>query len=157
MTDAVSNPLFGLSTEKLQDLFIDQVPQNQSLGMRVLKFAEGCVELDLPYQERLVADIETGALHEGAITILIDTACGVAVLTRIGEFRRPATLDLRIDYRRASRRGQVIRCEAFCEHITDHIALVKANAYDDDSNDPLAMAVGSFAVFMAPATQSPRA
>jgi uncharacterized protein (TIGR00369 family) len=141
------NPLLSLSPEKAQQFFIDMVPHSHALGLRLVSFEQGRVVLDLPYDRRLIGNPETGVIHGGATTTLFDATCGAAILTKLYELRRIATLDLRIDYLRPARPEHAVRCEAECYRVTRQVAFVRAIAHDGDPQDLLATAAGSFVIF----------
>jgi len=50
-----------------------------TLGAEVLHVAPGAVTLELPFQEKLTQ--QHGFLHAGALTSVLDSACGYAALT----------------------------------------------------------------------------
>ena len=50
------------------------------------------------YRAELVGNPETGVVHGGVITTLLDSVCGLAVFSSFTQMRPVATLDLRIDY-----------------------------------------------------------
>jgi len=117
-------------------------PYNQALGLRPLNWPkDGCV-LCLPYQAHLVGDLDSGAVHAGAISGLIDTTFGQAVYTCIP--RVFATLDLRIDHIRRSTAGRDLICAAACYKHTAQLAFVRGSVYHDDPADPIATAVAIF-------------
>ncbi|MEZ4287325.1 MAG: PaaI family thioesterase [Polyangiales bacterium] len=109
----------------------------------------------MPYSEKLVGNPETGVVHGGCITTLIDSVCGAAVFLSLREMRRVATLDLRIDYLRPAKPKKEIACRAHAYRITKHVAFVRAFAYDDDPNDWVASAAGTFMIF-EPRSKEPR-
>ena len=78
--------------------FFDAIPHNRALGIEVVAMGDGAVQLRLPYHEQLVGNPDTGVLHGGAITALLDAACGAAVFAAMPRMQPIATLDLRIDY-----------------------------------------------------------
>lgn len=126
--------------------FIDAVPHSRLLGMSLTDLGKGTATLEMPYNEKLIGDPESGVIHGGAVFALMDTCCGVAVLSHpIGPFAT-ATLDLRIDYMRSATPGQKIVATAECYHATRTVAFVRATATDEDTSRPVATATGTFAL-----------
>jgi uncharacterized protein (TIGR00369 family) len=122
------------------------VPHNQALGMKLLSVEGDDVSVALPYAEHLVGNPETGVLHGGVVTTLIDAACGSAVFVKMERLARVATLDLRIDYLRPGRPGKDIVARAGCYKLTRSVAFVRALAHDGDPADPVASAQGTFII-----------
>ena len=150
------NPLHKPPPGKGQDFFVDVIPYNAELGLRYVENGIGTLVFDLPWQEALVGDPETGVIHGGAITGMFDATLGGAVLAKLEELRRVATLDLRSDYLRPARAGRTVRCEAECHRLTKHIAFARGVAHDGDPSDLVATAVGTFVVFREDARSHPR-
>ena len=99
----------------------------------------------VPWREDLVGDPSTGALAGGVITALLDHTCGYGIRAAMPDLNFPmATLDLRIDYMRASAKGADVTAVAHCYKVTHSIAFVRAHAYDTDPNDPIATAQAAF-------------
>jgi uncharacterized protein (TIGR00369 family) len=125
--------------------FVDAIPHNKALGMKVISFARGEAVFQLPYDEKLVGNPDTGVLHGGAITALLDACSGASVFAALVEWGPIATLDLRIDYLRAGDVGKSITCRANCYRLTRNVAFTRAVAYhDDDESDPIATSMGTF-------------
>lgn len=122
------------------------LPHGREIGMRLHRSSGGQALLSVPYDERLVGDPETGVLHGGVITALLDTACGSAVMSMPQELRAVATLDLRIDYMRPATAGQSVIARAECYRMTRSIGFARAVAYHDDPDDPVASAAGAFMI-----------
>ena len=123
---------------------ITGLPFGREIGMRLHQAGAGVAVLSVPYDERLVGDPETGVLHGGVITALLDTACGWAVMAAPAKLKSTATLDLRIDYMRPATAGKAVFSRAECYRLTRSIAFARAVAYHADPQDPVATAQGAF-------------
>ncbi|MCI0573977.1 MAG: PaaI family thioesterase [Myxococcaceae bacterium] len=132
--------------ESLNALFVEGIPHNAALGLKLVDVgpAPGQATMVLPYDEKLVGNPETGVLHGGAVTTLMDAACGTAVFLSLPSLMRVATLDLRIDYLHPARPGQALTAEAECYKLTRQVAFVRALAHHGDPSDPVAHAAGTF-------------
>jgi uncharacterized protein (TIGR00369 family) len=116
----------------------------RSLGFEFVEMDEGRGVLKLPYRAELAGDAETGVLAGGAVTALLDHAAGLAVLSGMDGPGFTATLDLRIDYQRPATPGLDLFAEARCYRRTRTIAFVRAHAWDDDPDHPVATAQATF-------------
>lgn len=133
--------------ERFKQVFGDFIPHNRALGLRVVGYAEGTAIIELPYHEQLVGNPETGVLHGGAITTLMDATCGASVFIKRRRPGRVATLDLRIDYLRPATPGQKVIAKAECYKVTRSVAFTRGIAHHGDEADPIAHATGAFMLF----------
>ena len=131
---------------KFAEAFIDAIPHSRALGMKLTEIGEGTAEIVMDYDTRFVGDPDTGVIHGGAVSALMDTCCGAASMSHPSSPGATATIDLRIDYMRPATPGQQIRAQAECYHITRSVAFVRARAIDDDDTRPVATATGTFTV-----------
>ncbi len=131
---------------KFAEKFIEAIPHSRALGMTLTEIGEGTAEIAMPYDARFVGDPETGVIHGGAVSALMDTCCGAAAMSHPSSPGGTATIDLRIDYMRPATPGQRIRAQAECYHITRSVAFVRARAIDEDESRPVATATGTFTV-----------
>lgn len=133
-------------TNKAAQQFISALPHARALGMNLETMEDGEVSISMPYADHLVGDPRTGVVHGGAVSALMDTCCGAAVMTHPKSAGGTATIDLRIEYLRAATPGQTITARASCYHVTRSVAFVRATAMDADEGNPVAMATGTFTV-----------
>jgi len=134
------------SRRDLARKFIEALPHCKALAMRVDDVGDGIATLSMPYAENLIGDPATGVIHGGAVSALMDTCGGTAVMAHPSGPSMTATLDLRIDYMRAATPGNTITTTAECYHVTRSVAFVRAKAHDGDPSDPVATATGAFTV-----------
>jgi uncharacterized protein (TIGR00369 family) len=134
--------------------FVDAIPHNHALGLKVLEMQRAEAKFLLPYKVELIGNPDTGVLHGGAITALLDACSGAAVFAALTEWKPIATLDLRIDYMRAGEVGRDIICRAHCYKLARNVAFTRAVAFHDDEADPIATSMGTFMIGTKPGTAS---
>ena len=117
--------------------------QFRALGLELVDAAKEGVTVRLPWQEHLVGDPAGRVLHGGAVTTLIDSACGYALFTHLQELADIATLDLRIDYLKPAEAEKDVFASGEVYRLTRSIAFIRASAYQDEG-DPIANAVATF-------------
>lgn len=141
------NPEFFPLTQMAQR-FVEQLAQCRRLGLAVLEASEHHVLIELPYSTELIGYPDTGVIHGGVITTLMDTACGSAVVSAIYQkyqsLEISPTLDLRVDYMKPAQPNKPVFGFAECYKLSSNIAFTRAIAYQDSIDDPIAHAVGSF-------------
>lgn len=131
---------------KIAGQFIQALPHSKALGMELESLGDGEAVVAMPYDKKLIGDPATGVLHGGAVSALMDTSCGAAVMCHPSNPAGTATMDLRIEYLRAATPGQRITTRATCYHVTRSVAFVRATATDEDTDRPVATATGTFTV-----------
>lgn len=131
---------------KIAAQFIRALPHARALDMRLEEIGAGTAVISMPYDPRLVGDPATGVIHGGAVSALMDTCCGTAVLGHPTAPGGTATLDLRIDYMRPATPGQRITARAECYNVTRTVAFVRATAHDEDGGRIVATATAAFTV-----------
>lgn len=102
------------------------------------------VRIRVPWREDLVGDPETGVLSGGLVTTLLDHVGGLAAWVALGRFETLATLDLRVDYMRAAAPRRDLIAEARCYRLTRSVAFVRAWAFEDAVEDPVAAAQSAY-------------
>jgi len=131
---------------RIAEAFTQYVPHNRALDLRLEDFADGMALFRLPYADHLVGNPETGVLHGGVITTLLDATAGASVFMKTWKPVPVATLDLRIDYLKPATPKRDVLAKASCYKLTRSVAFIRAVAYHDDENDPIASAAGTFMV-----------
>lgn len=143
--------------DSLAPLIVEGSPHAVALGFRIDALTPGKAAMSAPYDSRFIGDPETGTLHGGVITALLDHVCGLAAFGGFGAKDTPATLDLRIDYMRPARPGQDVFAVAECLKSHGLVAFVRATAHDGDIEDPVAIAQAAFMITRASKAAQERA
>jgi uncharacterized protein (TIGR00369 family) len=115
-----------------------------ALGGELLDFEKGRGRMRLPWSEKLVGNPDTGVVHGGVITAMLDQACGMAIGSALDTPKGMATLDLRIDYMKPATPHTDILIESECLKLTREIAFARARAFHVSLEDPVAIATGTF-------------
>lgn len=131
---------------KMARQFTEAIPHAKALGMEFTAIGEGTAEMQMPYNTAFIGDPDTEVIHGGAVYALLDTTCGAAVISHRANPGATATIALRVDYMRGAAPGHNIRTKAECYHLTRNVAFVRATAHDDDDENPVAVATGTFTV-----------
>lgn len=121
-------------------------PHSSALGFTQVDVQPGAGTLKIAWRDDLVGDAESGVIAGGVVTALLDHVCGLAVLASITEPGFVATLDLRIDYLRPAEPRRDLYAEARCYRITRSVAFVRASAYEDTPDRPVATCQATFAL-----------
>tara|TARA_R110001583_G_scaffold191792_1_gene357552 strand:- start:1485 stop:1994 length:510 start_codon:yes stop_codon:yes gene_type:complete len=128
--------------------FVNQLAQCRRLGLTIQEASEHHVLIELPYSQNIIGYPDTGVIHGGVITTLIDTACGTAVvcaiLKKYQSLELSPTLDLRVDYMKPAEPHKSVYGFAECYRLSPSVAFTRAIAYQDSIDEPIAHAVGSF-------------
>ncbi len=130
--------------EQLVSGMLKAVLHCQEIGLELVSADKGRLTLKLPYSEELVGNPVTGVIHGGALTTLLDTACGFAAPLAIDGPAVCPTLDLRIDYMRAAVPGEAIIGEAEVYRVTGNVVFARGIAWQDDRDKPVAHCVATF-------------
>lgn len=154
MDTAIASPTaeqLALLNEKL----VSRTPHMREIGLRITALGDGVATMSLPGRTDWLGDPVRGLIHPGVLTVLADSACGMAVGSRV-ERRTPfATLDLRMDYLRPAGPDRETQCEARCYRLTRNVAFTRATVWQDDPADPIAVAQGTFMLSTPAGTRPP--
>lgn len=125
---------------------MEWTPQGKALGLEVIGFDGGKVRGRAPYRPEIVGDPATGVIAGGVITTFLDQLCGMATVLALRDPSMVATIDLRIDYMRAAEPGRDVLAEALCYKVGRNVAFVRAVAFEDTPDNPIAHATSTFMV-----------
>lgn len=121
-------------------------PHARSLGIKLVEARGHEAWVKLPYDPRFIGNPETGVIHGGVMTALLDNVCATAVLAALGTLTPIATLDLRIDYMRPATPGKDVIAHGACYKAGQLIAFTRGTAYHDSPEDPIATAAAAFMI-----------
>ena len=128
----------------------DLPPYVHAIGMSVQDTTNSKLTVKVPYAAHLVGDPDTGVILGGVITAALDNASGWAV--RVSKDWHDdlgmATLDIRIDYMKPATPCIDLLVTAECYKRTKTIAFVRAVAYHESEDGPLATSVATFMMGM---------
>ncbi len=124
------------------------IPFNRLLGLKVELLAEGHCVLRVPWRDELTGDPFRPAVHGGVLSMLVDTAGGLACFSKLTSRKdRVSTVDLRIDYLRPAH-GQDLRCEGRVVRMGNRVAVARMAVFageilaDHDAKEAAAIATG---------------
>lgn len=123
------------------------------LGMEFLEWLpDGRLLTRLPWRADLVGHPAIGSIFSGAVWALLDQSIGRACLRAVGPARACATIDLRVDYLRPSRRGVALIADVACTRTTRQVAFARGEVRHEDApgEAPLAQAQGTFMIYDRP-------
>jgi uncharacterized protein (TIGR00369 family) len=136
----------GHNTVERVRAMMQWTPQARALGLEIAELRGAKVIGRAPYKAELVGDPETGVIAGGVITTFLDQLCGMAAVLAMKEPSTVATIDLRIDYMRPATPNRDVFAEAYCYKIGRNVAFVRAVAYEDTPDNPIAHATSTFMV-----------
>ncbi len=124
--------------------YAEKLGHGGALGIAYRAHSADWVELQLPYDERLIGVAESGVIASGPIISLMDMTTSLAIWVRLGRFRHQATLDMRVDYMRPAAPGRTIVGRGECYAVTKSVGFVRGVAHDGDIDDPIAHVAATF-------------
>lgn len=119
-------------------------PHAAELGIVLSEYNENEVTLKIPYKPELIGDPDSGVLHGGVVTSLIDTASGAAAFLAIKQKEMVATLDLRIDYLKPAVPNATLFATAWCYRVTPQVLFVRCKAFQKTQENCIAESMSTF-------------
>lgn len=130
--------------DELNRKFVSRTPHMRDIGARITAVEQARGSMSMPARPEWVGDPQRGLLHPGALTVLADSTCGLAVGAAMSQRAPYATLDLRMDYLRAAGPEHEVHCDAHCYRITRNVAFVRGEVWQADREQPVAVVQASF-------------
>lgn len=124
--------------------FIAGIPYAVASGMKVADAGPGHASLLLPARGTWTGDAERKLIHPGCLSVLADTACGLAVGTALEALEPFATLDLRMDYLRPPVADTDLVCRAECHRVSRSVAFVRGELHQPGRPEPVATVNATF-------------
>ena len=116
------------------------------IGMEMTGTDGDAVLARLDYSDSIVAREGSGVIANGAVTTLMDTALGMALIKKKGEMCALATLDLRMDFLRSCTPFSAVYARTECLRLTREVAFVHGEAWCEDPAQPVARATAAFSI-----------
>lgn len=124
--------------------FVKRTPQMMDIGLEVTRLEKNHGSMSMPPRPDWMGDPARDLMHPGAITVLADSCCGLAVGAALETHSTYATLDIRMDYLRPASPSRATHCDAHCYRITRSVAFVRAEVHQGNPDEPVATAQAAF-------------
>ena len=139
-TPAATHPML----DDLRRKYVLRTPHMHEIGLTITALEPGRGTMSLPDRPEWLGDPARCWLHTGPVTVLADSACGLAVGAALPKRMPYATLDLRMDYLAAASPGHPVHCEAHCYRLTRSVAFVRGEVWQADRQAPVASVQATF-------------
>lgn len=134
----------GNDRQAWAEAFISGIPYAVASGMTLVGTGPGRASLLLPARDTWTGDAERKLIHPGCLSVLADTACGVAVGCALEQLEPFATLDLRMDYLRPPVAETDLICHAECHRLSRSVAFVRGELVQPGQSEPVATVYATF-------------
>lgn len=126
--------------------FSSQHPISRHLGVRVLAVEDRTLSVAVEAGDCFLADAETGEMHSGLASLVLDTVFGGAVMGTLDRLQPIATIGLTTQHLRRPARGEGLVCRARMQGIHDDVAHVTGHLESAATGEVLSTATGSFMI-----------
>ena len=116
------------------------------LDMEIGQASDGIVSLTIQPNEWAALHNDAPIIHSGLLALLLDTVCGMAVMSSLETPTAIATIDLKIDHVRDVAIAKKLLIEATVEEASEAISYTNGQVREEESHLLVAKAVGSFMV-----------
>jgi uncharacterized protein (TIGR00369 family) len=111
--------------ERVRQSFLKQAFMS-TLGAELITVGQGGVEIRLPFSSNLTQ--QNGYLHAGAITAVLDSACGYAALTVAADDKEVLTVEFKVNFL-APAAGEVFVARAQVKRAGQTLTVCTADAF----------------------------
>lgn len=136
-----------MDLDVLRQIAEELIPFNKFLNLRLTHLERGRVEMEIPFREELIGDPMKRAIHGGVISMLIDTAGGMAVWGAILDpHQRVSTIDLRVDYLRPGKPENLV-CEGVAVRVGRSVGVADLRVFHrSKADETIATGKGVYAI-----------
>lgn len=122
------SPSFTLWRHALQRV-VEAIPHTQHLCLQVTEVNDDGVTFHQPWRDDLSGDRQRDLVHSGALSMLLDTASGAALLPALPAPEVCPTLDLHVSHRRPAVAGQGLWIRARAVEVTQSLVFTEAEVW----------------------------
>ena len=127
--------------------FYAEIPHHKAIGLEAVAANGDEAWMRIAYDPRFVGNPDTGGLHGGLVTTMMDATGGLAVLASVPKGTPVATLDLRLDYLRGAEPGLALIGWAKCYKLTRNVAFTRGVAHEEGNpDDPIANFIATYMI-----------
>jgi uncharacterized protein (TIGR00369 family) len=123
-------------------LLADIIPYAKAMGIRFSQEDDKLIG-QMDFKQILIGDIGVGALHGGTIGALLESTAIFSLLWQVEDTTMPKTINLTVEYLRSGRPKTTYASAIVTRH-GRRIANVRATAWQEDPNKPIAAAYAHF-------------
>ena len=123
-------------------LLADKIPYVKALGIQFAQEGDKLIGR-MSFEEYLVGDVSIGALHGGTIGALLESTAIFSLLWEVADTKMPKTINLTVEYLRSGRPKMTYASAEITRH-GRRVANVRASAWQDDPEKPIAAAYAHF-------------
>ncbi len=123
---------------------LDAIPYLRFLGIRIAHDDEGVLG-SMRFADHLVGNPRLPALHGGTLGALLESVAILQVMAELSPEGLPKTINITVDYLRPGRPQETF-ARARIDKRGRRVVNVRAVAWQDDPDKPIAVATGHFLV-----------
>lgn len=130
----------------LELFFSAQHPLSRFVNFRFLGVEGHELRAVVEADEVFILDPQSGTVHSGFATLVLDTVFGGTVMGEIERMQPIATIGLTVQHLRRARVGEKMLCKARYEGIHEDVAHVSGSIVAEETGEVLSTATGTFMV-----------